>query len=197
MRAAPALAVHARHRLPVPRGDGCLGFAVEGHRCLPDVDRDAGFDAAARRRRQTGQRPEAGGCNHDRADRRRALPGQSGQPALGTGRHAGRPGARAAVPGTRVRVRHAALRHRQPQRRQRRIHLLPPGRAPRVLLRLLRQAATDDRDHHDQEAGRRRPGRNADGIPVQRRRSRSIRTASSSPTVARSISTAPAAQAGR
>jgi hypothetical protein len=47
-----------------------------------------------------------------------------------------------------LRVRRAALRDRQLQRRQRRVNLLSAEHAARVLLRLLRQAGADERDDH-------------------------------------------------
>ena len=68
-----------------------------------------------------------------------------------------------------IRVRHAPLRHRQPQRGQRRVRLLPSGRLPRVLLRLLRQAPAHDGSDHHPEGGDRHPERGQPGVPVQRK----------------------------
>ena len=58
-----------------------------------------------------------------------------------------------AVPRPGVRVRGAALRHRRPQRRQRRVHLLPGRDQARVLLRHLRQTPADVRSRSRSRSG--------------------------------------------
>ena len=52
-----------------------------------------------------------------------------------------------------LRVRRAALRDRQPQRRQRRVDLLSAGHHARVLLRVLREARADERHDHGAQGG--------------------------------------------
>ena len=65
-----------------------------------------------------------------------------------------------------VRVRRAALRDRQPQRRQRRVDRLPAGREARLLLRLLRRAAADERHDHRAQGRRRPAAEHARHLPV-------------------------------
>ena len=74
--------------------------------------------------------------------------------AVGAGRRDRRPGAQRPLP-RRLRLRRAALLGRQPQRRQRRDGRVPARRAPRLLLRLLRHAAADQRHDRGAQGGRR------------------------------------------
>ena len=66
----------------------------------------------------------------------------------------------------RVRLRGAPVRRRQPERRQRRVDRLPRRCLARLLLRLLRQAATDER-HHCRSQGGLRPARRNPELPVR------------------------------
>ena len=107
--------------------------------------------------------------DHDPADRRAARPDEQRGIAVAPGRRAGHPDHRRPQ---RLRIRRAALRHRQPQRRQRRVDRLSRGRRqPRVLLRVLREAGAQARHDHRHQATRpRQPARELPGadLPVHR-----------------------------
>ncbi len=133
---------------------GVWGIAVEGARPGRDVGRDARDGAGARlpgraRPGQTHRRR-----HDDRADRCAAVPRRP-QRTVAAGRRAGRSGP---LPGAeirgQIRLRRAALRDRRPQRRQRRDGPVPLRRAARLLLRLLRDAASGQRHDRDPQAGR-------------------------------------------
>ncbi len=147
------LALLARRRLQEPRRQRPVGIALDRQEPDPHQHHDQGLDGAARRSGGR-DRPPARGRRHDRPDR--AGGGARGQARpLGPGRHADRSDSRRRLPG-RLRVRRPALRDRQPQRRQRRVDRLPRRRPARLLLRLLRLAAADQRHDHDPQGGRER-----------------------------------------
>ena len=164
VQAVAELAVHAGTRLPVARRLRDLGLAVDRHRAVPRRHRDQDLRAAAQRQGDADGEAAAGG-HHDHPDRRPGRARRAGIGALAAGRHNDGSRARPALPGS-VRLRRAALRRRQPQRRQRRVHRLPDRRHARLLLRLLRDAAADQRHDRGAQGARRAGGHRAADVRV-------------------------------
>ena len=138
----------------------------------PPVDGDSrrGADSGHRDRAVAGlgrqrHRSDDRWCRHRAADPR-AGDRCSEPAALGAGRHPVGPAAQQPLPRP-VRVRGAALRHRQLQRGQRRVGLLPDHLSPRLLLRVRRHAAASPGDDRGPQAaaGRHRRPRH---VPLRR-----------------------------
>ncbi len=124
MQAAARLALHARQRLPVPAVPGPWGACRSSTTPARPSDDQRRVAAARPHGRPTGK-------TIDGATTIRTQPGRKRN-----SRRDARSGSRAARRPTRsstrsspaaVRLRRAALRHRQPQRRQRRVDRLPAG----------------------------------------------------------------------
>ena len=163
-RAGPAAELHAAAGLALHDGQGlrvARGRADPGARCRSSPARSRATSSTKtsvplldRNGDDTGQTLAGAVTVPLTAGPDRA--GREGQLAVGPGRHADRSRAEPAVPG-RVRLRRAALRRRRAQRGQRRVDRLPGRREARLLLRLLRRPAADER-HDRRPQGRGRPG---------------------------------------
>ena len=135
--------------------------------------------STARRSRRRARRPSSTTQARTPAARSAAVtvtltarPGASraqGNSALDPGRHETDPLMNTLFPGA-VRLRRPALRDRQPQRRQRRVDLLPAGRQARLLLRYyVKPPPTQRHDHRPQGAHGGHPGRHGEhDVPVHR-----------------------------
>ncbi len=161
LQAAGRLEVHPGDRLCAGLGDRRLGCPRQGHG--PPMTRRSRPAESTPLLDNAGD-PVAGGKTIAGATTVKLTTAQANlatwQWGCGCRRHPGRPG-----PGQHLRhtrepdlwLRDGALRRRCAQRRQPRVHPHPDGGRPRLLLRVLRDAATDQRHDHDRQEGSRAP----------------------------------------
>ena len=158
LQTASRLALHARQGLQEAGGVRAVGVAVDRQKPLRHRDRDRSLASAcattragrpttswrARRRSKLTR-----GIRRDAPRSPNSLWIQGGTPSD--------PILNGTVSGT-VRVRRAAVLGRQPVRQQRRVDRVPAGDRARLLLRVLRPAAADERDDRDPQGGARPAG---------------------------------------